>query len=47
MTCELCDTATATLWVVGPSELRVSCDDCFPYQGYKILAALVPIPAPS
>ena len=40
MTCELCNLATATMWVVGPSELLTSCDDCGPQAGYKILAPL-------
>lgn len=46
MKCEICDTATATMWVVGPAELLVSCDDCGPQLGYKILAPLVPAPTP-
>ena len=42
MTCEICDTATATMWVVGPSELLPSCDDCGHQLGYKVLAPLEP-----
>ena len=54
MTCEICDTATATMWVEEPIEVAreglvfslgakiLSCDDCGPQLGYKILAPLDP-----
>ena len=54
MTCEICDTATATMWVEkvwwveGPGQygfLRLpipSCDDCGPQLGYVILSPLEP-----
>lgn len=55
MTCEICDTQTATMWVETPAwhwpegaiPIRtkpiLSCDDCGPQLGYKILAALEPV----
>ena len=53
MTCEICDTQTATMWVEKPttpwtpsvpllSKKVLSCDDCGPQAGYKILAPLEP-----
>ena len=52
MTCEICDTQTATMWVQAPTirvkaptvtnEPIVSCDDCGPQLGYEILAPLEP-----
>lgn len=55
MTCEICDTATATMWVEKPDDLWgllhgfldrpqsiLSCDDCGPQAGYKILSPLEP-----
>ena len=55
MTCEICHTATATMWVVAPmfqgrlitpDTPVVSCDDCGPQLGYKILAPLEPAVTP-
>ena len=49
MTCEICNTQTATMWVQPKpkvnSDKRVnviflSCDDCGPQAGYKTLAPL-------
>lgn len=50
MTCEICGTQPATMWVERPSVLLLgrlwktkpipSCDDCGPQLGYKILAPL-------
>ena len=54
MKCEICDTATATMWMLAPltgtiSSFRdkpiLSCGNCGPYLGYKILAALEPTKA--
>ena len=54
MKCEICDVATATMWVQPPPVLLLgklwkakkipSCDDCGPQAGYKILAPLEPVP---
>ena len=44
MTCEICDSQTATMWVLGPTAPIPSCDDCGPQLGYKILAPLEPSP---
>ena len=55
MTCELCDTATATRWMLAPlsgticffqDKPMLSCDDCGPQLGYKILASLEPTSTP-
>ena len=46
MTCEICDDQTAVMWVVGPFELLVSCSDCGPQLGYKILAPLESVSTP-
>ena len=51
MRCEICDEQTATMWVerpvltarLFPPDRVVSCDDCGPQLGYKILAPLEPI----
>ena len=52
MTCEICDTQTATMWVEEPivvarvfvlAKKILSCDDCGPQLGYKILAPLEPV----
>ncbi len=52
MKCEICDTQTATMWVEEPITVAreglgfvlakkvLSCDDCGPQLGYKILAPL-------
>ncbi len=54
MTCEICDTQPATMWVEEPIDVSreglmlslgkklLSCDDCGPQLGYKILAPLEP-----
>jgi len=56
MTCEICDIQTATMWVEKvwwvESLARtwrkpiLSCDDCGPQLGYKILAPLTPSTEP-
>ena len=50
MTCEICDTQTATMWVEQPATQMfgvtlprtpvMSCDDCGPQLGYETLAPL-------
>ena len=49
MKCEICDTQTATMWMLAPLSGTIcsfqdkpilSCDDCGPQLGYKILASL-------
>ena len=53
MKCEICDTQAATMWVQDEEGWRVgttvvyekplvSCDDCGPQLGYKILAPIEP-----
>ena len=53
MTCEICDTQTATMWVEKPTtpwtpsvpllpKKVLSCDDCGPQAGYTLLAPLEP-----
>ena len=52
MTCELCNTAPATMWVLPVPDWEISpdpqlsCDDCGPQLGYKILASLEPTSTP-
>ncbi len=55
MMCEICDTQPATMWVemVRPLETPfgdltwrkpvMSCDDCGPRLGYKVLASVVSV----
>jgi len=57
MKCEICDEQTATMWVEKPIEVVreglmfslakkvLSCDDCGPQLGYKVLAPLEPTKA--
>ena len=55
MKCEICDEQTATMWVEPnipvildstfpfPAKQLVSCDDCGPQLGYKVLASLTSV----
>lgn len=55
MICEICDEQTATMWVEEPIDVAceglvfslakkvLSCDDCGPQLGYKILAPLTSV----